>query len=63
MNIRLKIFSTTDDKFVGKEIIWDGVALQLNGFTFQPHEVLNLGDGLWRIHNSNYSVDAKEVEG
>jgi hypothetical protein len=63
MDIRLKIYATTDGKFVGKEIVWNGVSLQLNGFTYDPHEVTNLGAGLWRIHNSNYSADAKEVEG
>ena len=63
MDIRLKIYATTDGKFVGKEIVWNGVSLKLNGFTYEPHEVTNLGAGLWRIHNSNYSADAKEVEG
>jgi hypothetical protein len=63
MDIRLRIFATTDGKFVGREIIWDGVSLQLNGFTYEAHQVLDLGGGFWRIHNSNYSIDAKEVEG
>ena len=63
MDMRLKIYATTDGKFVGKEIVWDGVSLQLNGFTFEPHQVLDLGGGLWRIHNSNYSIDAKDVGG
>lgn len=62
MNIRLKIHTTTDGKFVGKEIVWDGVLLRLNGFTYEPHQVTSLGAGLWRIHNSNYSIDAIEVE-
>jgi hypothetical protein len=62
MDIRLRIYATTDGKFVGREIIWDGVSLQLNGFTYEAHQVIDLGGGLWRIHNSNYSVDAMEVE-
>jgi hypothetical protein len=62
MNIRLKICTTTDGKFVGQEIDWNGISLQINGFTYEQHEVINLENGFWRIHNSNYSVDAQQLE-
>jgi hypothetical protein len=62
MNITLKITETTDGKFVGSIITYDGVSVSINGFTFEPHQVVNLGSGRWRIHNSHYSVDCIEVE-
>ena len=62
MATRLKIQSTTDGKFIGNEIVWDGASVQINGFTYEPHEVTELGNGFWQIHNSNYSVVAIQLE-
>jgi hypothetical protein len=62
MKLRLTVFATTDGKFVGKELVWDGVSLQLNGFVFESHQMLELGDGLWRATNSNYSAELKKAE-
>jgi hypothetical protein len=58
----LKIDKTTDGKFIGRVLEWDGVRIALNGFTFEAHEVADLGGGRWRFHNANYSADCTEVE-
>jgi hypothetical protein len=62
MQVQLKVTATTDGKFVGKVLVFDGETLALNGFVFQKHQVSDLGGGKWRIHNSHYSADLIEVE-
>lgn len=62
MNLKLKIIETTDGKFVGSIIVYDGISISINGFTFEPHQIINLNDGNWRIHNSNYSINCIETE-
>lgn len=62
MTVTLKIVKTTDGKFVGRMLSYDGSPLALNGFVFQPHEVTDLGGGRWRIHNAHYSADCIVIE-
>lgn len=61
--VTLRIVSTTDGKFVGNTITFDGLSVVINGFTYSlAEEIQNLGPGIWRFANSNYQADCIEIE-
>jgi hypothetical protein len=61
--VSLRIVSTTDGKFVGNVIMFDGLSVVINGFNYTlPEEIQSLGAGMWRFANSNYQADCIEIE-
>ena len=56
----IQIIATTDGRFIGK-IIDINESIILDGFIFVPDKIQNV-DGLYRLSNSGYVIDAKEIE-
>lgn len=56
----IQIIATTDGRFIGK-IIDINESIILDGFIFVPDKIQNV-DGLYRLSNSSYVIDAKEIE-
>lgn len=55
----MKIISTTDGKFIGKEII-NKNNINLNGYKFIPDKITLISPGVWRLSNTNYVIDVQE---
>lgn len=61
--MKYKILSTTDGKFVGEELETD----LLTGILPSGEEIeftnrMKSLDGIWKIWNSNYIIEIKEME-
>lgn len=56
----IQIIATTDGRFVGK-ILDINEPIVLDGFVFVPDKTQQ-HDGLYRLSNSSYVIDAKEIE-
>ena len=55
-----QIVSTTDGKFIG--VLFDpDEPMVFGGFLFTADKVEELADGVIRLSNSNYVIDAKEI--
>ena len=59
--MKYQIITTTDGQFVGK-VFTEFQQVVLNGAEFEPDKIVPLGDGVYRVSNSNYVIDVKEVE-
>jgi hypothetical protein len=57
----LEIISTTDDQNIGLIIDTTEHIVLSNGFTFSPDRTIQTAPTIWRLFNSNYVIDAKEV--
>jgi hypothetical protein len=61
MNIKLIVTSTTDGKHIGSVITYNGDSIAVGGFIFEKNQILDLGDGLYRLFNTNYSIDCNTL--
>lgn len=60
--MEVKIIETTDGKFIGNKVETDLNILSLpNGDIMQITGKLDLGNGEYRIWNSNYIITIKEI--
>ncbi len=57
----LKIIHTTDDQNTGLIIDTTAPIVLENGSTFVPDRTIQTAPATWRLLNSNYVIDAKEV--
>jgi len=57
----LDIITTTDGQNVGMHIDSDLPIILGNGSLFYPDKVVSVGPGTFRLFNSSYTIDAKEV--
>jgi len=57
----LKIINTTDDQNIGLIIDTAAPIVLANGSTFIPDRTIQTAPDVWRLFNSNYVIDAKEV--
>ena len=56
----MQIISTTDQKYIG--LVFDETQpLILDGVEFDIEKVQSLADGVVRLSNSNYVIEAKEL--
>jgi hypothetical protein len=59
--MNLQIISSTDGKFLMK-LITDTIPILLGDYEFIPdYPPIPLADKEWRLYNSNYSIDVREV--
>jgi hypothetical protein len=59
--MKAHIVASTDNKFLGVDVAIGG-PITLGDFEFIPdNPPISLGDGAWRLSNSNYSIDIQEV--
>lgn len=56
----MQIVNTTDGRFIGRQFDPDKPML-FDGFRFTPDKVQAQPDGVVRLSNSNYVIDAKEI--
>lgn len=57
------IKDTTDKKYIGDVIHFDLLKLTLpSGEDFEVIGRCHIGNGLWRVWNSNYVIDIEEVK-
>lgn len=57
-----KIVDSTDNQFLGIEFVYESSVLSLNGFEFNIDKPpVHIGENVWRFFNSNYSIDAKQL--
>ena len=57
----LEITTTTDHRFIGQAINSEDRPIQLDAdVSFIPDRIWQIGEGLWRLANTSYVVDAKE---
>jgi hypothetical protein len=57
----MQIVSTTDGRFIGREFDPDK-PMVFDGFSFYPDKVQAQPDGSLRLSNSNYVIDAQEID-
>lgn len=55
----MKIISTTDGKFIGREVI-DKTHVDLDDYEFIPDRIVEITPGIWRLSNTNYVIDVQE---
>lgn len=55
-----QIINTTDGKFIGTTFD-PNEPMVFDGFLFTPDKVQIQADGILRLSNSNYVIDAREV--
>jgi len=56
----MQVVTTTDGRFVGR-LFDPAEPMIFDGFRFVPDKVAVQPDGLVRLSNSNYVIDAKEL--
>ena len=56
----MKIIDTTDNKYVGHEIDINARPILLGDTEFYPDKVVQIGEGIWRLYNTNYVIDVQE---
>ena len=60
--MKVKIIETTDGKFIGNEVETDLNTFSLpNGDVMEITGKLDLGNGDYKIWNSNYTITIKEI--
>lgn len=57
----LEIITTTDDQNIGLHIDTLAPIVLGNGATFVPDRIIQTAPDTWRLFNSNYVIDAKEI--
>jgi hypothetical protein len=57
----LDIITTTDGRNLGMHIDSDIPIILGNGSPFYPDKIVRIGPDTWRLYNSNYIIDTKEV--
>jgi hypothetical protein len=57
----LEIIHTTDDQNIWRIIDTAAPIVLENGATFVPDRTVQTAPTAWRLFNSNYVIDAKEV--
>jgi len=61
--MKYKIISTTDGKCVGEELETDLInGILPSGETIEFTSRLKTLDGIWKVWNSNYIIEIKEME-
>jgi hypothetical protein len=60
---RYQIVSSTDRKFIGREIDRAGCIADTEpgASVFVPTQVVDIGEGYIRLSNSNYSIEARKL--
>lgn len=56
----MQVVTTTDGRFIGYQFDPEE-PMVFDGFVFTPDKVVQQPDGLTRLSNSNYVIDAKEL--
>lgn len=56
----MQVVTTTDGRFIGYQFDPEE-PMVFDGFVFTPDKVVQQLDGLTRLSNSNYVIDAKEL--
>lgn len=58
----LEIIDTTDGRHIGKIIDSEILPIELNNDTqFAPDRIWQTDGNTWRLANSNYIIDSKEI--
>jgi hypothetical protein len=57
----LEIITTTDDQNIGLHIDTSAPIVLGNGAVFAPDRIIQTAPTVWRLFNSNYVIDAKEI--
>lgn len=57
----LEITTTTDDQNIGLHIDTLAPIVLGNGSVFTPDRIIQTAPTVWRLFNSNYVIDAKEI--
>lgn len=55
------ITDSTDKQFLGREIEYDGELFEGISEFIPDGAAMRISEGFLRLHNSNYSIDIKEV--